>query len=189
MMNQITEKGGENHMSRKTIALAGVALAVVLVGVFAAIPALAQEAAPKPDASSCLPGRGGLRGFGGGSWTQYDTMAEALGLTPEELFAQLHAGNSLEEIAEEQGVDLESVQEAMNAARVEAMRENIQKAVEDGTMSQEQADWMLEGMDKGFTPMRGGLNGGMCGGMRGGMRGGMFNRAPAETLSTELSSS
>ena len=184
MINQITEKGGENYMSRKTIALASVALAVVLVGVFAAIPALAQEATVKPHVSSCLPGRGGLRGFGffgGGSWSLYDTMAEALGLTPQELFTQLHEGNSLEEIAEEQGVDLESVQEAMNAARADAKRERIQKAVEDGNMSQEQADWMLEGMDKGFTPMRVGFDGGMRGGMR--------NRAPAETTSTEMSSS
>ena len=187
MTNQITAKGSEKHMSRKAIALTSVALAVVLAGVFAAVPAFAQEATPTPDVSPCWPSRGGFRGFGffGGSWSLFDTAAEALGLTPEGLFTQLHEGNSLEEIAEEQDVDLESVQEAIKAARADAMRENIQKAVEDGTISQEQADWMLEGMDKGFTPMRGGFGG--C--MRGGMRGGWFNRAPAATTSTELSSS
>jgi hypothetical protein len=38
------------------------------------------------------------------------------------------------------------------AARGEATREAIQQAVEDGTLSQEQADWMLEGLDQGFFP-------------------------------------
>jgi hypothetical protein len=40
----------------------------------------------------------------------------------------------------------------MKAARGEAMRQAIEQAVEDGAMSREQADWMLEGLEKGFTP-------------------------------------
>jgi hypothetical protein len=93
---------------------------------------------------------GGARG---GQWTMFDTAAEALGLTPEELFAELHAGKTLDEIAEAQGVEMEAVQDALKAARGEAMRQAIEQAVEDGKMSQEQADWMLEGLEQGFAPM------------------------------------
>ncbi|MFQ5886866.1 MAG: hypothetical protein ACE5II_06495, partial [Anaerolineae bacterium] len=80
-----------------------------------------------------------------------------LGLTPEELFAESHGGKSLDEIAEERGVEMDAVQEAMNAARAEAMQQAIMQAVEDGKISQEQADWMLEGHEKGFFPMRRGF--------------------------------
>jgi hypothetical protein len=47
------------------------------------------------------------------------------------------------------------VQDAMNAARGEAMRQAIEQAVEDGNMTQEQADWMLKGLEQGFFPKRG----------------------------------
>jgi hypothetical protein len=82
----------------------------------------------------------------------FDTAAEALGLTPEKLFSKLHGGKSLQDIAEEQGVEMETVQEALTAARDEAMRDAIAQAVEDGNMSQEQADWLLEGLDNGSMP-------------------------------------
>ena len=99
-------------------------------------------------------------------WSTFDTVAEALGLTPEELFAELHEGKNLSEIAEEQGVELEEVREAVNAARVEAKKEAIEQAVEDGRLSREQADWIIEGMEKGFFPVggdRGRFHGGGAG--------------------------
>ena len=104
--------------------------------------------------------RGGFFGARGGSWTMFDTAADALGLTPEELFAELHDGKSLEEIAEAQDVDLEAVQDTMQAVRLEAQKEAIEQAVEDGKLSQEQAEWMLEGMEKGFFPAGRGFRGG-----------------------------
>jgi len=33
------------------------------------------------------------------------------------------------------------------------MKDAIQQAVEDGRMTQEQADWLLEGLEKGYFPM------------------------------------
>jgi hypothetical protein len=97
--------------------------------------------------------RRGLFGFGhGGLWTMFDTAAEALGLTPDELFGKLHGGKRLDEVAEAQGVEMETVQEALSAAREAAMRDAIAQAVEDGNMSQEQADWLLEGLDEGYIP-------------------------------------
>jgi hypothetical protein len=82
----------------------------------------------------------------------FDTAAEALGRTPEERFAELHSGKSLKEIAEEQGVEMEAVRDALHAAQAEARREAIEQAVEDGKVSQEQADWLLQGLEQGFFP-------------------------------------
>jgi lambda repressor-like predicted transcriptional regulator len=128
-----------------------VAVAVVAGGiVLAAKPALAQGSEPTPSPSS-EKGDWGWFGWGSGSWKQFDTIAEALGLTPNELFAQLHdEGKSVSQIADEKGIDIQTVRDALNASRVEAQRQAIEQAVQDGKMSQEQADWLLEGLDKGF---------------------------------------
>ena len=163
--------------------LGGVALIVVLVAAVAgATLVFADESTP--EASFGCRGRG--FGLWGGSWTMFDTAAEALGLTPEEFFAELHAGKTLEEIAEAQGVELEAVQEAMNAARADAMREAIEQAVEDERITQEQADWLLEGLEQGFFPMgRGfGFGHGMKGGFGRGMRGSFGSFAPQRSPST-----
>jgi polyhydroxyalkanoate synthesis regulator phasin len=85
----------------------------------------------------------GFGPFGGDRWTMFDAAAEALGLTPEGLFAELHAGKSMAEVAEAQGVDTETLGDALQAARVEA----IQQAVEDGNLTQEQADRMLDRLE------------------------------------------
>ncbi len=106
-------------------------------------------------------------------WAKYDTVAEALELTPEELFAKLHEGKSLSEVAEEQGVDIDKVHEAVRAAQVEARKEAIEQAVEDGKLTQEQADWMMEGLEKGFLPAQR-----RTGGQRFGRGGGMRTRPP-----------
>jgi hypothetical protein len=81
-------------------------------------------------------------------------------MTADELQAELEAGKTITELAEEKGVDLQ-------ANRVEAMKEQIQQAVEDGRMTQEQADWMLNGLEQGFAPMKRGF---------GHARGGHFGR-------------
>jgi len=63
-------------------------------------------------------------------------MAEALGLTVEELDTARDEGKSLLEIAEAQGVDMANVEEAMRAAGDQL----IDQAVADGLLTQEQAD-------------------------------------------------
>ncbi len=176
-------------MKKRFMILAGAVLAVVLLGATVVVPAFAQEETPTPEAT-CF-GRGGGFGLMGGSWTMFDVTAEALGLTPEEFFAELHAGKTLEEIAEEQGVELEAVQDAIKAARVEAMQEAIEQAVEDGRITQEQADWMLEGLEQGFLPMGRGFGSGhgMSGGSGRGMKGhsGNFNRPSAPSVAPSSS--
>ena len=120
----------------------------------------------------------GIRGFGmmmgrrGGHWggpmgggmCDQAALAEQLGMTTDELTAELKAGKTIAELAEEKGVDLE-------AARIEAMKKQMQQAVEAGTLTQEQADWMLQGMEQGLMPGAGGFGGGMHGGFGGGMHG------------------
>jgi hypothetical protein len=148
-------------MSKKLMILSGAVLTVVLVAGALVVPTLAQEGTGEPEAGF------GCRGWGlglvGRSWAVFDLAAEVLGLTPEGLFTELHGGKSLADVAEAQGKELEAVQEAMGAARVEAMKEAIKQAVEDGHITQEQADWMLEGHEKRFMPGRGGFRHGMRG--------------------------
>ncbi len=136
---------------------AAVVILASLVGgvLWGAIPASAQEPEPTwPCGEGGGPGFGWhLGGWGGRAWTMFDTVAEALGLTPQEFFTELHdEGKTVTEIAEEKGIDIEAVQDAVGAARGEAMREAIEQAVEDGTLTQEQADWLLEGLEQGFFP-------------------------------------
>jgi ribosomal protein S20 len=109
--------------------------------------------------------RGGwMGGFKGCPPGNHEWLAEQLGMTVDELQAELEAGKTIAELAEEKGVDLE-------AAQIEAMKERIQQAVEDGTISQKQADWMLEGLEQGFLPGRRGFGFGGRGGHLGGFRG------------------
>ena len=108
-------------MRKKLVLLSGVALIALLVSLVGATAVFAQEPPPEAEAPQGrgMRGRGGFgRGiFGmahGGQWTVFDAAAEALGFTPEELFAELHGGKSLDEVAEAQGVDIEVVQEAVD---------------------------------------------------------------------------
>jgi hypothetical protein len=156
-------------MSKKRLVLlsGGALVALLLVGLVGGTLVFAQETDPTLVETGSR-GRGGFLGWDGGSWTLFDTAAEALGLTPVELFTELHdEGKTLSEVAEEQGVDTDALDEAMNASRTETMRERIQQAVEDGNLSQEQADWMLEGLDKGFMGGRHGMGPGGFGGPEG----------------------
>lgn len=152
---------------KRLITLAGVTLIVLLLaGLGGAALVFAQEPTPPTPFGRHGGGRGmgGFAWAGGGQWTMFDTAGEVLGLTPEEFFAELHAGKSMADIAEEQGVEMEAVQDAMNAARGEAMEQAIDQAVEDGSLSREQADWMLEGLEQGFFPGGQGFGRGRGGG-------------------------
>ena len=96
-------------------------------------------------------GRGGPGGFGGPRGERppkIDGMreaveaatAEALGMTVEELEAAHQSGQRLPDIAEAQGVEMADVQAAAKAAAQKV----IDAAVADGTLTQEQADMMLQ---------------------------------------------
>jgi len=178
-------------VKKRLMILAGAALAVVLLGVAVAVPAFAQEPTT-PETCDC----GGFgRGYGG----MLDILAEVLDMTPEEIFAELEAGKTIAEIAAEQGVELAELVDALIAPHAEALAQ----AVEDGRLTQEQADWLLEHMREGLEWRLSnnvfGFGGfGMGGGHRGGgrssghgtMRGrsGSFNRPSAPFVAPSSSS-
>ncbi len=128
---------------------------------------MAQEDTPLPE-QRAYGWHGWGRGFGGE--VGLEAAAEALGMTADELSTQLWGGKTLADLAEEKGVDLQDVRDAVSAAHEQAKRDAIEQAVEDGTITREHADWLLEGLDNGYMGGRG--FGGCHGGMRGGVRGG-----------------
>jgi hypothetical protein len=71
-------------------------------------------------------------------------FAEALGLTVEQVEARLEAGETLWQIAEAQGLTIDEFQTKMIAASQNA----INQALADGKITQEQADRMLQKVEK-----------------------------------------
>lgn len=127
-----------------SILIGGLLVALLVVGVIGTTRAYAQS-----PTSALLHGRGpgGARGLG---LIGLQAAAESLGMTADELITALRSGKTLEELADEAGVDLQDVQDAIRAAHEVEMRERIEQAVSDGTMTEEKADWLLEGLEKGF---------------------------------------
>ena len=155
--------------------MVGALALVTALGVLAAGAVGAQTATPPSQGIPPAGMRGAPPGgpgpdFFGGSTTAFDAQAKALNLTPTQLFEQLYSGKTLDEIATAQGVDVAVVQEAVKTVQAQAAKDRIAQAVKDGSMTQDQADWLLVGMEKGYTD--GGFGGRMMGGMGPGPRGG-----------------
>jgi hypothetical protein len=101
-------------------------------------------------------------------------VAQKLGLTYEELNTALQNGQTVAQLAQAKGVSLDE----LKTVALDAMRTSFAELVEQGVMTQDQADWMLDRMDdmpmfnfdQGFGP-------GMMGG-RGGMHGNWQNGTP-----------
>ncbi|CAG0968398.1 hypothetical protein GPROT1_01366 [Gammaproteobacteria bacterium] len=120
-------------------------------------------------------------GFGLRSQAALDAAAKELGITADELQAELWGGKTLSDLATEQGVDIADVQAAVEAAEKAEVKTSIEAAVTAGTLTQAKADWLLEGLNAGYwgpgvdgAPGKGfgiGLDGGMGRGGHGG-RGG-----------------
>ena len=130
--------------NKMSILIGGLLVALLVVGVIGARSAYAQS-----PASTFLHGRGPGDGRGLGL-VELQVAAEALDMTTDELITALQSGKTLEQVAEDAGVDLQDVQDAIRAAHETELRARIGQAVSDGTMTQEKADWLLEGLEKGF---------------------------------------
>ena len=168
----------------KTVGIATAALTLSVVTIIGAVSA--QE--PTDD------GQTGRRGPKGNSelhaylhnedvrGQMQSAIAEALGITVEELEAAKENGQSIRDLAEAQGVELSELQEARKAALIEA----VEEAVDEGTITQAQADQMLERIENGNVrkgPRRG--RGGHGDGFRGSFgapRGGNGPAGDATTL-------
>ena len=143
-------------MKKRVLLTAGLGLLLVLV---VAGAAFAQGTNPPTGAKGALLDKAaklmGLRGaFPFGGWKTYDAIAQALNLTPTQLFEQLHSGKTLDEIAKAQGVDIQAVTDAAKDARQAQAREAIQKALDSGKITKERADWMLKGLENGWRAPR-----------------------------------
>jgi hypothetical protein len=109
-----------------------------------------------------MPGRYGM--LAGDEGPLHEAMisavAEAIGLDPATVEARLEAGETLSAIAVSQGFSVEEFQSIWLAAR----ETTLQQAVAEGTLSQEQADWMLDRMESmgagGYGPGYGNCMGG-----------------------------
>ena len=165
----------------KFLKVAGISLLTAVVGlaVVAGI-SLAQgpSGTPTPgDKSGAGPGLDlGMMGAGG-DWTVFDAAAKALGLTPEQLFSELHSGKTLTDVAKDKGVDIKTVTQAMSDVRQAAMKKAVEQAVTDGRMTRDQADWTLKGIENGWM---GGMGGPGFGGRGPGGPGGQGGQPPAQ---------
>lgn len=113
-------------------------LAVVVLGAFGTSIAYAGEGGPG-ERTGRLDGEG------------LEVIADLLGMTPDEVTTAIKdEGKTLQELADEAGVEMEEIKEALNALRNEAFRDRIQTALDDGDLTQDEADWLLEGLDKGY---------------------------------------
>lgn len=132
-------------------------------------------------------------GQGGYGWMHdyvEQALAAKLGLTEEQVEDQLEAGKPMYQIALDNGVKQEDLAAFMNEVHQDA----FDQAVNDGAISRERADWMLQHMQNmygngygpGNCPMHNGQGGtfqggrGMMGGGRGPgwMMGGQGARTP-----------
>ncbi len=102
---------------------------------------------------------------GGGLGIMHDELvavyAEALGLSVDEINTRIEAGETMSQIAYSAGLSADEFRTLMTDARTKA----IDLAVKNGTITQEQADWMK---DRGAGRMMGVGNGRGRGGRAGG---------------------
>ncbi|MFZ5909643.1 MAG: hypothetical protein ACOYYU_06480 [Chloroflexota bacterium] len=136
-------------MNKKFTWLAGALVLMLLaVGAYGVTTVYADDT--NPPQPSGERGPGGPRGGRGLDGAALEAVAGVLGMSADDLSAALESGKTLQELAEAAGVDMQEVKDAMSAVRAESMRERIAQALADGTITQEHADWLLEGLEKGF---------------------------------------
>jgi hypothetical protein len=143
----------------KIIGIAALIGIVALAALAGAAVALAQSVNPTPTPSpfggygpGMMGGGYGMMGYGAGMMDGYGygfmaeyrdvihaKVAGALGMTLDEFNAALASGKTPYSIAQEKGIDFATVQAAMQAGMVEALKQ----AVADGKITQAQADAML----------------------------------------------
>ncbi|HET7089895.1 MAG TPA: hypothetical protein VFL17_14760 [Anaerolineae bacterium] len=148
-------------------------VAAMVIALGAIWPASAQTAMLAAPAARLAHGGGFSRGMCGEAGLE--AAAEALGMTTDELSTQLWGGKTLADLADEAGVELQAVRDAVEAACEQAIRDAIEQAVTDGQLTREHADWLLEGLDNGYWGSGSGFGFGGHGFGPGGFRGGGFH--------------
>jgi len=130
----------------------GALIAMMLIGSVGAVVVHAQGPTPTvtsgPSTKWTKPSKGAQASYLGR--TELDAAAKALGMTSADLSSELKSGKTLSAIATEKGVNLQTVQAAIQTARNAEFRTQINQAVAAGKMTQDKANWLLEGLDKGY---------------------------------------
>ncbi len=127
-------------MKKRKWYVIGLAAVIVAGLVFAAVPALAAPANGRPAGNGAGMGCG-LAG------SMISSVAKLLGITPTDLAAQRHAGQSLADIAAAKGVDQDTLVNAVIADRQAALNE----LVTAGRITQAQADSALAVMKENIA--------------------------------------
>jgi len=138
--------------NKMLIVIGGLLAALLVVGVIGATGAFAQSS---PTRIFHGGGPGGGRGGHGLGQVELDAAAKVLGMTSADLSTALQSRKTLEQVATDKGVDIQKVKDAIQAAHATEMRDRIKQAVTDGTITQANADWLLEGLDKGYIGVPG----------------------------------
>lgn len=94
-----------------------------------------EPEAPEADGDGERAGRRGHRGRG----CDLDTAAEAIGITEDDLRSALDSGESIADVAAANGVDPDTVVDAMAASAAEHLTEKV----EAGVLTQDEADERL----------------------------------------------
>ncbi len=170
---------------KKSLLVIGISVAIL-----AALTVAGFAFAQKPTPTAPYNGYGMMGGRGGGMMgglrdedgygpmheVMQAAMAEALGITHDELEERYAAGDTAWTIAQEKGLTQEEFTTLMSEARSKA----FDQLVADGTLTQEQADWMGDRMGNMMQNGYGDGTGGCMGnGINGGRRGpGRWNTQP-----------
>jgi hypothetical protein len=131
----------------KGFKIVGVVVGVALVAAVA-LGALIfiQPAAAAPTAANSI-NHGGGAGCGQAG---LDAAAKALNMTSADLQTQLRGGSKLSDLATKANVKLADVLSAVDAACKAQLKTSIEAAVTAGTLTRDKADWLLQGLDKGY---------------------------------------
>lgn len=166
--------------NKKLVLTGGLLVALLVVGAIGMLGVRSVYAQTPP--TTPVPGNQTGPGVGRGHGLrqpELDAAAKALGMTSTDLSSALQGGKTLEQVAPEKGVDIQKVRDAITAVQREELRTRIQQGVSDGTISQDKANWLLEGLDKGY------LDGPGFGFGFGGHHGHGFGQNPNQAPSTQ----
>jgi hypothetical protein len=140
----------------KIILVSVILLGVIGVAVISS-NALAKEQTQTINVNVCgsefLGGKHVGSGLRGGMFSQsgLDAAAKLLGITVDELQTQLRAGANLADLADDSGVDLQTLRDAVESAQKAELKNELQQSVSDGDLTQAEADWMIKGIDAGYS--------------------------------------
>ncbi|HTP11248.1 MAG TPA: hypothetical protein VMP08_23495 [Anaerolineae bacterium] len=132
----------------RTTKILGLTVLVLAIAALGVSSVFAQTTTPPAQTAPQMRG-----GFGRGAvcgQAGLDAAAKALNMTSTDLKAQLWGGQTLSGLADKAGVKITDVQAAVQAACQQAQIDAINQAVKNGKITQANADWLIEGIQKGY---------------------------------------